>query len=277
MHSKKILITGASGYVGARLYSDLSSEDEVVGTFHKNKLLDDLVQVDLTQRDQVDELVEEVKPDVVIHCAAMASRKPCEENPEATQALNVDATRYSLEASKKLGAKFIFCSTLAAIEPSNVYGKTKKEAEEIVSRYKKATIIRLSLAFGISPYEKNDKIFNQILDHVRNKTDAEFSCAWCFNMTYLGHVTEVVTEIIERDDLLGKIIPIVASGDTTIYQVSKDVMSKFDLDVKELPGDPTGEPEEVDLGIYQKLGLPVYSYGEVIERLVEEIKGVVVR
>lgn len=60
---QKILITGASGYVGARIYSDLETSYEVVGTYHSEKLLDELVQIDLTNEVEVIKLLEQVKPD----------------------------------------------------------------------------------------------------------------------------------------------------------------------------------------------------------------------
>ena len=49
----KILITGASGYVGARIFEDLRGHHDVTGTFQRNKFFTDLRQLDITDRKTV--------------------------------------------------------------------------------------------------------------------------------------------------------------------------------------------------------------------------------
>ena len=49
----KIIITGASGYVGASIFTNLRNHYEVIGTFHKDKLFEDLLELDVTDKNAV--------------------------------------------------------------------------------------------------------------------------------------------------------------------------------------------------------------------------------
>lgn len=63
----KILIIGASSYVGARIFIDLRDRYDVAGTYSTNRLAQEFVKLDITKKDQVSELVKKINPDVIIH------------------------------------------------------------------------------------------------------------------------------------------------------------------------------------------------------------------
>lgn len=88
----KILLLGANSYVGSRLYLDISKHHEVVGTFHRNKISDRFIPLDITDRQAVLNLIDEEKPDVILHSANNGSRRWCEEHPKEAVALNEEAT-----------------------------------------------------------------------------------------------------------------------------------------------------------------------------------------
>ena len=67
----KILITGASSYVGARIYNDLKDKFEVIGTYHANKLFPELKQLDIRSKIDVENFVIKSKPDFIVHVAQM--------------------------------------------------------------------------------------------------------------------------------------------------------------------------------------------------------------
>ncbi len=73
-----IIITGASGYVGARLYLDLSKDFRVLGTYKTKQLSEEFEKLDITNSGDVNDLVKSCKPNVIIHAAANASSKSCE-------------------------------------------------------------------------------------------------------------------------------------------------------------------------------------------------------
>jgi dTDP-4-dehydrorhamnose reductase len=101
------------------------------------------------------------KPQLVIHCAAMAHTPTCEKNPALARKINVDVT--ALLAELAADVPFIFFSTdlvfdgrtgnydeSAAVNPIGVYAKTKVEAEKTVLANPKHTVLRLSLNLGTS-------------------------------------------------------------------------------------------------------------------------------
>jgi len=78
---KEVLITGANSYVGARIYYDLRRDFGIVGTYHNFQLSSDFVHLDITNPTEVKKVVEQVDPATIVHVAANASAKWCEDHP----------------------------------------------------------------------------------------------------------------------------------------------------------------------------------------------------
>ncbi len=91
----KILITGASGYVGARMFADLLGHYDVVGTFQGHKLFGGLLKLDIANREDVFKMVSKIHPNLIIHAAAISSRRLCEERPQEAFALYLESRVYS--------------------------------------------------------------------------------------------------------------------------------------------------------------------------------------
>src|SRR3989344_3238516 len=117
----KILITGASGYLGARLFHGLRSGFEVLGTYNSTKLYKDFVKLEITNQSEVTSLIKKIQPNVIIHAAAKSNGGWCNENKEEAFKNNVEATKYFANVAKEVGSKLIFISSYAAINPSETY------------------------------------------------------------------------------------------------------------------------------------------------------------
>jgi len=144
----KYLITGASGLLGLNMALHLAGED-VTGVVNQNKLKDvpfTQVSVDLSQRDDAVQLVEQVKPDILVHCAAIANLDVCERQPEQAKRTNADLPGWLAEAAKSCGAYLIHISTDAvfdgvrgeysetdATNPIGAYARFKLMGEEAVA------------------------------------------------------------------------------------------------------------------------------------------------
>ncbi len=164
MEGKKILVTGASGFLGYTLLKELKNRNVVFGCYHKYILgLPGIhkVRADLTDYQQVSRLIDKTQPDIIFHLAAFSNPNQCEKNPELSYAINVSATRYLTECAKTHQAKLIFTSSDLVFdgnhapygeedkpEPINRYGRQKLEAEQKVLDYKHATVCRMPLMFG---------------------------------------------------------------------------------------------------------------------------------
>ncbi len=180
---KKILITGVSGFVGYSLYELLSKNNfEVFGFYNKTKIdLKNTFSVDIKKRSDVIKILDEIKPDIIVHTAALTSTTYCEKNPEEAWLTNTLATKYFTEYSKGKNSYLIFISTDLVFDglkgnykeedktnPVNVYGQTKKEAEELISQISpRFSILRSSLIYGRSWCKTkgaDEKIINYLLE-----------------------------------------------------------------------------------------------------------------
>ena len=133
---KKILVTGASGFVGSRLVERWKVEYTILDPRHG--------EMDITDADAVEEFFTRNRPDVVVHLAAISNTGYCEEHPEESYRMNVEGACNVARASAKCGAKLVFFSSDQvyngnlesglltediAVHPENVYGRHKLEAE----------------------------------------------------------------------------------------------------------------------------------------------------
>jgi len=118
---------------------------------------------DPIQPGQLTQLFREIRPDAVIHSAAMADIDLCQAQPALARAANVDYVRSLVALSAEADAKLVFCSTDNVFDgehapysenempnPVNLYGQTKAEAEQLVNGLgSRGAIARLSLVVGL--------------------------------------------------------------------------------------------------------------------------------
>ena len=128
----------------------------------------DYVQLDITDQAAVTTTIEEIKPDAIIHCAAWTAVDVAEdeENKPKVHAINVDGTRYIVEAAKANNSKLLYLSTDYVFDgkgekpwqpddknyaPLNYYGQTKLEGEMAVAEnLDKFFIVRIAWVFGLN-------------------------------------------------------------------------------------------------------------------------------
>ena len=164
---KKILITGAQGFVGSNVIEQADRNFELhalsrqPGTVHRDRLHWHIVSP--ADARQLQEIFRRVQPDAVIHAAAMANIDECEAHPTLTLEANVGFTQVLTDLCRATGAKLVFCSTDTVFDgehapydehdvpqPINFYAKTKVEAEKIVAQLgTRAAVARLSLVLGL--------------------------------------------------------------------------------------------------------------------------------
>jgi len=165
----KILITGGSGLLGSNIAKLATPKFEVYATYNKNRVSMKNVhffQIDLTKKEHLVK-IEQIKPDFVIHCAALTNVDYCEDHPNEAYNQNVLASINVAEIAKKIRAYLIHISTDSVFDgtngnykeddmpnPSNRYGKTKLEAEQKISSiYPHSCIVRTNI-YG---WNKRDK------------------------------------------------------------------------------------------------------------------------
>ena len=191
----KIFVTGVCGQLGHDVINELASRGhEGVGSDIQavySGVADDSAvtkvpyySVDITDNDQVVKTLEEVKPDVVVHCAAWTAVDLAEDDDkvEKVRAINAKGTENIALCCKKLGCKMVYISTDYVFDgqgtepwqpdckdykPLNVYGQTKLEGELAVSNnLEKYFIVRIAWVFG-----KNGKNFIKTMLNVAKTHD----------------------------------------------------------------------------------------------------------
>ncbi len=134
---QKILITGASGFVGSRAAKALQESYELLTPTH--------ALFDITSDESIGLYMERERPRLILHLAALSNTGYCEEHPEESFRVNVSGVRKLAEAATRYGAKLVFFSSDqiyngnrekgllsedASTNPENHYGRHKKQAEE---------------------------------------------------------------------------------------------------------------------------------------------------
>lgn len=273
MKNKTILVIGASSYVGARIYFDLKPKFDVVGTYSSSQLSKNLVHLDITNNGEVQKVINDHRPNVIIHVANNASAKWCDANPGKAILLNQTATKYIVDSANKVGATLIYMSTMGAIKPSNLYGRTKLKSEEIVKTTRNGyLILRPSLILGYSPNTMNDRPFNRLLKNLDEGTPAVYDTSWTFQPTYIKHISDVIETCINKQ-ILNRSIVIAVPEMKSRYDTAKDILTPFGIKVTPTDAkDSTFEIFEDDLSELKGLDLPRYSYKEMIKAIVDEIK-----
>ena len=151
----KVLLTGGKGMLGRTLCAELT-DFEVIPT--------DLPEADITDAAGFDALLKQIKPDTVIHCAAMTAVDRCETEIDFAYKLNAFGTANVASACHRNGIRLIAISTDYVFEgnsdrPYNefdtpnggntIYGKSKFAGEEAIRRHcPNYVICRISWLYG---------------------------------------------------------------------------------------------------------------------------------
>ena len=175
----KVFVTGVAGQLGHDVMNELKARGyEGVGTDLAPSYsgIDDgsavtsmpYISLNITDKDAVDRVISEVRPDVIVHCAAWTAVDAAEdeENVPKVMAINADGTRNIACAAKDANAKMVYISTDYVFDgqgtepwkpdckdyaPLNVYGRSKLEGELAVSEIlEKYFIVRIAWVFGLN-------------------------------------------------------------------------------------------------------------------------------
>ncbi|MBU0974584.1 sugar nucleotide-binding protein [Patescibacteria group bacterium] len=268
----KILVIGASSYTGSRIYYDLNKSFKTVGTYNSNKLSPLFIHLDLTDKKQIEEIIFDQKPDVIVHVANHASSRPAEEDEKRYLSINLKATEHIVNVSNKIGSKVVFISSFAALNPVDIYGQSKLKSENVVKNTKAGyLILRPYVILGYSPNITNDRPFNRVLKCLDDKILAKFDTSWNIYPTYVGHLSQIIEQTIVKD-LWNQTLPVLLNHKVTQYQFAKDVLSHFNILVEAIDKGYDIPDIKSDLTLLEKYDLKPKNYDEMIDEIVQSIK-----
>jgi dTDP-4-dehydrorhamnose reductase len=184
--NKKILLTGASGKIGQKLFSILQKKN-CYGIFYKKKIRNkkNLIKLDLRNKKKLKSFIKKTNPSTVIHLAGMRDPGLNEKKPKESKDLNLEVTRNLVKnLSKK--THFIFFSTdkvyegknksyneLSKSSPKGLYGKYKLKSENIIKKkFKNHHIIRMPLVHA-DGRDKDFSIIDKSIFRLKKKLKVE--------------------------------------------------------------------------------------------------------
>ncbi|QIR39645.1 NAD(P)-dependent oxidoreductase [Tolypothrix sp. PCC 7910] len=164
---KKLLVTGASGFLGWHICQQAKPEWEVYGTYFANHLeIGDIetLKVNLTDLQELKQIFNDIKPDAVIHTAALSQPNFCQNHPQESYAINVTASCNIAGLCADYAIPCAFTSTdlvfdglnapyqeTDSVNPLSIYGEQKVQAEiGMLERYPHTAVCRMPLMFGMA-------------------------------------------------------------------------------------------------------------------------------
>lgn len=216
----RILITGGSGFLGGHLLASAGARWKTYSSSHTSRVWCPadcaVVELDIVDEAEVMGTIRAIAPHVVIHAAALANWGLCARDPEAAWRTNVRGTQNVTQAAQAVGARLIFLSTDLVHDgrrgyygeqdpahPIGVYGRTKLEAESIVSSLcANYCIVRMSLAYGITCNESRC-LLEKTAEALRQGKAVHLFRDEYRSPIYVENAAEILMEIALRDELQG--------------------------------------------------------------------------
>lgn len=245
---KKILLTGAGGFVGARIVHHMKDRYELI-TFPKGML----AQADLQD---VHAFALQTQPDAIIHTAAIADMGVCEQDPEGSYRANVLLTETLCRAAAEMGIKIVCYSSDQVyngcdpadgpyredipLAPVNVYGRHKLLAEQRgLAACPQAVMLRATWMYDLPgdnlPIRGN--LLCNLLDQARENRAERFSANDFRGITWLRQAAELTEQALS---LPGGAYNFGSPNDRSMAQTARDALRALGLNEELAIADETG-------------------------------------
>ena len=245
----RVLVIGASGFIGSYLVKRFSVSHDVMGTC-LSKPWKGLVHMDMCDEASIAAVFSRFKPETVIIAAAVPNVDFCEQNNDVSYRVNVAGVRNVADACRKSGSKIVFFSTdyifdgksgpydeNAAPTPINYYGLNKLEGEGIVREVEKHLIVRTTIVYGWEQVSKN--FADKFIKSLRAGQPFKVPTDQFGNPTYVENLTKAVQEMVEKDRQ--GIYNVSGSEYCNRYDFALRIAEIFNLDKKLVIGVTTAE------------------------------------
>lgn len=229
----RILVTGVSGLLGLNFALHAHGEEhQVIGVANTTPISGvdfKCLQAELTEPGIIEKLLDQEKPDLILHCAAIANVDACETNPALAVEVNADLPGRIAEAAGRHDIQLVHISTDAVFNgqkgdyseddepnPLNVYARTKWEGEKAVASANPRALIARVNFYGWSTSG--------------TRSLAEFF----FTNLSVGRPVSGFTDVffcpLEVTSLAETLLELVRTGTSGIYHVvSRECLSKYEF------------------------------------------------
>ena len=232
----KILVTGCSGFIGKNLINKLN-KDEIYNYYCINS------DIDITDKNEVKEIMQDVSPEVVVHLAAKSIPGLSSDNWEKIWKVNVDGTRNLLH-NCKTGTRFIFASSITVhgsgnfdvnspYSPTTIYAASKIAAETLVSTYSelnKLNGISLRLGAVVGPGLTHG-VIKDFIGKVKKQENLEILGDWpgaCKPYIHVDDVCDLIIKLFTTPTKQKKYI-VSANDSCTIDEIADVLMEELGI------------------------------------------------
>jgi len=235
----RIFITGGSGLLGHRIAElALEREYEVYsGYCHSKPIVGEAVKIDLANPASILEVVKEVRPDIVMHTAALTDVDRCEKEKELAFKINVEGTKAVAEAARKLNSFLIYVSTDYVFDgsggmyreddetnPVNYYGYTKLLGEQYCKDF---CIARTCVIYGAKPASGKINFVLWLIDKLKNGEKVKIITDQYITPTLNTNLAKMMLEIAEKE--LRGIFHLAGATKVSRFEFAEAIADVFDL------------------------------------------------
>lgn len=246
----KILVTGAAGMLGNALCPELMQRKHEVLATDLAPVDEGIEYLDVRSYKQVEEFVDRIKPDMVMHLAAETDVDKCELEPDHAFLTNTIGTQHVTLLCQKRSIMMVYISTIGVFygdkpepytefdspNPINVYGRSKLEGEKIIqSLLDRYYIVRAGWMVGGGP-KRDKKFVAKIIKKINEGTELKAVNDKVGSPTYTVDFSKCLADLIEtgyhglyhctnkgfgsRFDVAEKIVDFLGRSDVTVEPVS---------------------------------------------------------
>jgi len=229
-----VLVTGAKGQLGSELAFFLKSLGYKVFGMGKSEL-------DITNEEEVNEVVARIKPDIIIHCAAYTQVDKAESESDIAFQINGMGTRNMAIAAESYHSKLIYISTdyvfdgsettpyheFSPVSPINIYGNSKLAGEMMVRDFhSKFFIIRTSWVFGVN----GNNFVKTMLELSKAKeqlfvVNDQIGCP-----TYTADLSKCIVQLMETNKY--GVYHVSNSGSCSWFEFAKEIFRQTNNSIK---------------------------------------------
>jgi len=256
----KLIITGSNGLLGQKLVNLFSILDnfEVIAISrgdNRNETAKNYTYygIDITNHKKLINLLDDVKPNYILNCAAMTNVDQCEQEQQKCDAINVDALKVIINSAKKYNSHLIHISTDFIFDgengpyseddepnPINYYGLSKLKGEELIKQAQiNYTILRTILVYGLVDNMSKNNIVSWIKNAVESKQTITIVNDQFRMPTLVDDLADACLLAIQNEAY--GIFNVSSSQLLSIYEVALQVADAFDLDKSYIKSIPTSQ------------------------------------
>ncbi len=221
---KRVLITGASGFIGGHLSVELARAGKHVTALHcsrdlpaeVSKATKGSLQLNLLDAEQLKREIRQLQPEVILHAAALTSVNLAEEQPELAWSINEQGTKNLLAASEALSEKplLVYFSTDLVFDGSSKidpafseqdspqaatnYSRSKLAGEAVVQSYTgPSVLLRTALTYG-PPIGQNEGCMGWLLKGLREQSPVKLFVDEWRTPVYVADIASAIGALLAQ-------------------------------------------------------------------------------